>query len=180
MSLQNTVSTMISVDPSKSYIVITENELLKEILPKNILVLPEKYTDLNLALNLQVMPEERSAIEDWLLRKVLNVPIPNDVVSFHGDKVALAGRILVPAEVNQLRSEIKVLQKMKLWNIISASVVDVSKKMMFENSRSYEDMRAGKVILYTLDLQNNILKNVAKETLDEKMKKIVQSKRQSN
>ena len=173
-SLLNTLSTAFVVDPQKRYILITDNPILKDVLPKNILVLPEKYTDLNLVQNMKVQAEERSEIENWLLQHILNVPIDKDIISFKGDKTVLGGRLLTPPEVNQIRNEVKVLRKMKILGIIQSSLIDESKKMMFENSRSYEDMRAGKLILYALDVQNNILKNIERETLDEKMKKVVQ------
>lgn len=171
--LLNTISTGLVIDPNKRYILITENELLKEVLPKNILVLPDKYMDLNIVRNMKVQDEERSEIENWLLSNVLNVPVEKDIISFHGDRIALGGRIISAAEVTQIRSEIRVLRQMKIWGIIYSSLIEHTKKMMFENSTSYEHMRSGKNILYALDVQNKILSGVEKETLDEKMKKVV-------
>lgn len=172
-SLHVTISTGFAFDPEKRYVLITENEIVRDVLPKNVLVLPEKYADLNIARNMQVMTDERSDIEDWLLGSVMNVPVTKDILSFPNGVTVLGGRRLLPAEVNQLRNEARVLRKMKLWNAMHETVIESAKKMMFENSRSYEDMRAGKTILYALDMQSNILSSVERETLDEKMKKIV-------
>ena len=102
--LQNTVASTVSLDPNKRYVVITENELLKEILPDNVLVLPEKYIDLDLARNIRVLPDEQERIENWLMKYVSNAVVPEDVISFHGDKIAIGGRLITAAEVVQIRS----------------------------------------------------------------------------
>lgn len=63
-------------------------------------------------------------------------------------------------EVNNLKQEVKFFQSSRLWKIINATVRQQAQTIMFTKSASFDDMKAGKSILRTLDVQDNILKTI--------------------
>ena len=125
----------------------------------------------------QLNTEDRIEIENYLLTNVLRVPIPSDVIYRTQNEVSLGGKKLTPAELQQLRSESLILKRMRIWQVINATLEEKAKEMMIKNAKSIDDIRGGKVVYYTLDTQRNILAVVDNPTVDEKMVKIVQSNR---
>ena len=107
----------------------------------------------------------------------MRVPIPSDVIYRTQNEVSLGGKKLTPAELQQLRSESLILKRMRIWQVINATLEEKAKEMMIKNAKSIDDIRGGKVVYYTLDTQRNILAVVDNPTVDEKMVKIVQSNR---
>lgn len=160
------------------YILITDDEYLKQVMPDNVLIISEQFLTKNITFSLEeIKPNERNKIELWLLQNVMHVPSVEDIIVVSGDVLFINGVKTTPQELVQLRSEVQVIKRMKLWKILNATLGDMAKDRMTSQAHSFEDMRFGKMMLYTLDVQNNILSLIQKETLDEKMKKVVQLNR---
>lgn len=121
--------------------------------------------------------EQRSALEDFVLTNVLKAPVPSDIISIAGDKVVVGRKIITKEQLNQLRNEVTVLRKMWIWQLLTETTAENARQTMFKNAKSTEDIKFGKTIFYLQDLNEKILDIITRETLDEKMSKVVQLKR---
>jgi len=54
------------------------------------------------------------------------------------------------------------LERSRLWQIITNTLADIARKTMFEKAENFDDMRIGKAILYSIDLQKKIIEAVKK------------------
>lgn len=109
----------------------------------------------------EVRPKE-SDIETLVnerVSKLLGVGDEKSIVTLdnkHGI-IFIGGQRVDNARLVNLKSEAEFFRNSDLWKIISESPRDVACKAMFNKSQSFDDMKNGKSILYTLSLQNNIL-----------------------
>ncbi len=69
----------------------------------------------------------------------------------------VGGIAIDDSRVANLRSEAEFFLASDMWKIINETLRDVACKVMFEKSTSFDDMKNGKSILYTLSFQNNTL-----------------------
>lgn len=102
-------------------------------------------------------------VQIYLLRKLFNVVTEEDVFTFNKTtkKCYLDGRELEEKEVRQLQEEIVFLERTWIWEIFQKTLRHQAKKAMYENSTSFEDMQAGKLMLYNLDVQKKIVENLS-------------------
>lgn len=108
-------------------------------------------------------------LESWVL-KGLSLPHTSDVLmTDKAGNVYKNGAKLPKEELKQLRNEAEFLVKTHLWKILTDTPKEKAKEMMFDN----ENIKGGKYVLYTISLQENVLKILGKETFDEAMAKVV-------
>ena len=72
-------------------------------------------------------------------------------------KLFLAGKELTPMEQKILKEEATYISKTELWGIFQNTIADTARKVMFENSKDFDDMRTGKAMLRNLDVQRKII-----------------------
>ena len=101
-------------------------------------------------------------LRQWCLKNVFNTPVVSDVVTIAKDKshLLIDGQKITDAELANLHAEYLTIKKFRLWNMVTNTVRDQAKKMMFENAQSYDDMLAGKMMLYVVSVQENVLENL--------------------
>ncbi len=110
----------------------------------------------------------KNKIEKWAFRHI-NMPVPTDILSSDSaGNVYLGGRKITAEERRQLRNEAEYIVQTKLWKTLTSTPQEQAKKMMFEN----ENIKAGKYVMYVVSLQENVIKALLKETLDESLKKM--------
>ena len=93
-----------------------------------------------------------------LLKDLLCVVNIEDVMT--ADKqgnLFLGGTKLQETELDSLRAEAEFLTNTHLWKILTMSLKEQAMKVMFEQSQTFDDMRAGKMMLYNLSVQENIV-----------------------
>ena len=97
-------------------------------------------------------------LRQWCLKNVFNAPVANDIVTIAKDKshLLIDGQKIGDAELASLHAEYLAIKKFRLWNLITNTVRDQAKKMMFENAQSYDDMLSGKMMLYVVSVQENV------------------------
>lgn len=71
--------------------------------------------------------------------------------------VFLGGEKLTPEQIMNLKSEAEIILTSTMWKIFYNSIGDIARKAMFEKSETFQDMLSGKMLLYHLSLQKNIL-----------------------
>lgn len=183
LTYENEVTTLTAamiVDTQKRYVLVTDDEYLKQVMPDNVLVIPESLMLKDAITTLQEMkPGERNKIELWLLKNVLQVPAPENVIEVINDHLFIKGQKMNHQQLLELRNQVKVIRRMRLWNIINETLKEKAKEMMTSKAQSFEDMRFGKMMIYTLETQNNILSIIERETVDEKLQKVVKLKQKA-
>ena len=83
---------------------------------------------------------------------------PKDIFTVTKDGYVLLGKEPITAdEVASLQEEIKFLEKTRIWAIMSAGVGERARQIMFEKSKTFEDMRVGKAMLYCMEMLRNTM-----------------------
>lgn len=72
------------------------------------------------------------------------------------------GVMLTPQALASLRQEVLFLQDSLIWKYINSNVNSEAAKLMYHKSQTLMDMTIAKTILYTLDVQKNILESIKK------------------
>ncbi len=65
-------------------------------------------------------------------------------------------------EIHNLKQEASLFKNGRLWKIINSTLKQQAEGIMFTKATSYDDMKAGKSMLRTLDIQENILDTIEK------------------
>lgn len=103
--------------------------------------------------------------KQWLWKWVfsyLTKPVMLEQVITVNDagQVKVDGRILEPNELLALQQEIKAFQNFRLKTILFNTPKSLAYMQMFENSKNWDDMLAGKLTLYTISLQENAMMKI--------------------
>lgn len=65
-------------------------------------------------------------------------------------------------EIRNLKNEVSLYKNGRLWKIMNSTLKKQAEDIMFVKASSFEDMRAGKSMLRTLDIQKNIMETIEK------------------
>lgn len=76
--------------------------------------------------------------------------------------IKLDGEKLSSGEALGLYEEARYFQGSRLYKILMNSLRDQAQKVMYEKSESFDDMRNGKMMLYNLSVQENIIDAILK------------------
>ena len=106
------------------------------------------------------MPRWKAWIVNKLLEGTLCAVNPYQVIRIDDklNKAFIDGKELTKEEIKLLKDEIFALRQSRLWKIFSNTIAEQARKVMFEKSLNFEDMYAGKMMLYNLDVLNKITK----------------------
>lgn len=114
------------------------------------------------------MKRIKRKILNYLLRKLFNTVTENEVLGYHKGKLYFNGKMLVESDAKQLIVEAKAIQEMLLWEYLTKNMKWLSNKKMYYDSSCDNDMLAGKMMLYAIDLIEKKVKNLPKTKLDYK------------
>jgi hypothetical protein len=100
----------------------------------------------------------------WLLNKLLkhlfNAITEDDFLTFRDGQLFLGKKPLNNEAVGELQSQASLIKNLKLWELLNSEMKYGAQEMMFNKALSYQDMTAGKWMLYTLDVMNSKLTNL--------------------
>lgn len=101
----------------------------------------------------------KQKIENWLLKKICNVVIIDDIIKYNIKKDCFIydGKKIELNELKKIREEALTIKNSYLWKIITNSLKEEARLTMNERSASFEDMRSGKLLLYAISLQEKII-----------------------
>lgn len=106
-------------------------------------------------------------LKNWLTKNLFCTVDPKQVLKQGKNGIFLIDdEIVSKEEMRSLQSEAKFLQHTRLWQILTETIKDQAEKVMFEKSTSFEDMRTGKMMLYNINLQKQIVNIIEKYKLD--------------
>lgn len=71
-------------------------------------------------------------------------------------------KVFTKQEIAVLKAEIDFIVKSRVWQILTNTLGDRARKVMFENATTFDDMRWGKAILYAIDIQQKIMEKIKK------------------
>lgn len=94
----------------------------------------------------------------FFTKKTLDFNADNVIKASQEGIVYLAGDRLTEQELKNLDEEIKYIKTMRIYNILFDTVREQARLVMFEKAKDFDDMRAGKSILYSLSVFENIFK----------------------
>jgi len=100
-------------------------------------------------------------LKSFLLSNLFKFP-DKDII-FQVDKEGiphLGGNRMSIQDVLYWKERIDEFVKTPVWNMLSNTLVEICRKHMFENSKSYTDVEFGKAMLYVVDLQQKILQAI--------------------
>ena len=78
----------------------------------------------------------------------------------------IGGTTLTKQEKLNLQNEVKFFNESRLKGILLDTLYDVARKTMFEKSETFDDMLQGKMMLYNISVQKNILRLIEEMRLD--------------
>lgn len=61
-----------------------------------------------------------------------------------------------------MAEEARYILRTEVWKYITASLSEEARKVMFNRAVSFDDLRNGKMILWTADIQTKLLESFAK------------------
>lgn len=100
----------------------------------------------------------KQQVINWLLKYLLCSIDVNQVIT--QNKVGLLmvnNEQLSNSEISNLQSEIKFLKTTRIWKILTETLKDQARQVMFERATTFDDMKNGKMMLYNIDVQEKIV-----------------------
>lgn len=101
----------------------------------------------------------KNRIKNWLLKSLLNTVIVGDVITLNNKtgEVFINGRKVEKGEAEAIREEAKYLEKTRIWALMVGSLNDQARERLYEKAVTVDDMLFGKAMLYTLNIQSQII-----------------------
>lgn len=76
--------------------------------------------------------------------------------------IYLGGHPIESKKLQDLQHEVRLLRNTALWDILVNTLKHQAQMTMFNKSQDYQDLMNGKMILYTIDVQENMIKKIDK------------------
>ncbi len=102
----------------------------------------------------------KSWVKNYLLRHLFNVVIREDVITTVKGVLYLGGRKMSDNELRQLQAEVKALEGFRVWSIMTNSVRYIAQDKIFNKSLNFEEVMAGKMMLFNLDTIESIARKI--------------------
>jgi hypothetical protein len=99
-------------------------------------------------------------IINWLLRDVIKVAIPEDVIRKAKGVMYLGENPITETELNSLKAEAKALVKMRVWSIINQSIIELAYEKGWRDSTTMEHLNTAKTQFNVLKTQESILNTI--------------------
>jgi len=94
----------------------------------------------------------------WLLSYLSKPVTLEQVITIDSlGRVKLDGQVVSASELHSLQEEIRAFQTMRLSTILINLPKALAQQRMFEDSKSWDDMLAGKLMLYNVSIQENAM-----------------------
>lgn len=104
-------------------------------------------------------------MKKWLLNKVLQHLFPvfkieNVLTASRSGHLFLNGELITEKRKNSLQAQVRMLRNTELWEIMTDTLKYEAQLTMFNNSKDLQDLMNGKMICYTIGVQENIIKKI--------------------
>jgi hypothetical protein len=100
---------------------------------------------------------------NWVCRNLLKAVVLDDVLTVDSktNTLFLGKDLLTEGQRRQLRQEAKDFERTLLYSILMNTPANQARKIVFERSVSFDDIWSGKMMLYTIDLQEKIVQKLS-------------------
>lgn len=100
--------------------------------------------------------------KQWLYNLILNcltkpVELTHIITVSNTGQVKIDGNILAPQELIALQQEVKAFQAFRIYHILMNLPKAHAEHRMFTDAKNWDDMLAGKLMLYNVSIQENAL-----------------------
>lgn len=95
---------------------------------------------------------------NYVLRYIVKVVIPNDVIYESKGKVFLGKDEITEQEKRSLNAEAKALESMRLWSILNETIKQLSYERGWRDSVNMEQLNTAKIMYHVLHTQQSIVK----------------------
>ena len=96
------------------------------------------------------------------VRNLFNTIDTDDVLKIVGNSITCCGKPLNEGEYKLLTAEATNFLNSRIWKVLSKDVAYRAKEAMFEKAKTEEDLTAGKMCLYVLDIIKTRLEQISK------------------
>lgn len=98
----------------------------------------------------------------WLWNWVFNfltkpVNLSQIITVNDAGQIKVDGKVLTAQELLSLQQEVKAFQNFRLKTMLFNTPKDLAEERMFKDSKTWDDMLAGKLTLYVVDVQETIM-----------------------
>lgn len=110
-------------------------------------------------------------MKKWLQKKFINYIVKDlfngltekDIlVQTEDNGIMFKGKKLDNSDVASLYRDAENIKKSTMWKLLTNDAKYQANKRMFEKSNSVEDMMAGKLMLYSIEILDNTLRKLSK------------------
>lgn len=100
---------------------------------------------------------------NWIVKNLFVGLTVNDVIKFDGaGGLYLAGEKIIPEVADKYRDEALKALNSRILQDIDKAIVFETNKLMFEKSKTSDDMMFGKAMLHTIELRKKYLEKLSK------------------
>ena len=107
------------------------------------------------------MPRSKKT-QNEVFKSLFNGITEDDVLKFNKGKFTVGGKELTPDDTYAIISGAKGIRETLVWQQLVKDMKYEANRMMFDTSLKYEDMLAGKMVLWTLDVMEKKLASLSK------------------
>ncbi len=72
----------------------------------------------------------------------------------------LNGELVTEKEKHSLKAQARMMRNTRIWEIMSATLKSQAQQVMFKEAKDLQDVINGKVMCYTIEVMENILKKI--------------------
>lgn len=72
----------------------------------------------------------------------------------------LNGELVTMKRRQSLEAQVRMMRNTEIWEILTSSVKQQAQKLAFNDSKDLQDLLNAKMMLYTISVQENILKKI--------------------
>ena len=102
----------------------------------------------------------KQRIINWLLSNTVKVVLPEDVIRDVKGTLYLGKTQITPEELKSLVSEVKALERMRIWSILNETIKQLAYEKGWKNSQTMEELNTAKTEFYILEIQASIIKTI--------------------
>lgn len=100
--------------------------------------------------------------KNWLIRLYLShllpiVDLEQVLTTNKQGHILLNGHLIDKKKLDDLKQEVILFKNTALWGILSNTLKHQAEVTIFNKSKDYQDLMNGKMILYTISVQNSIV-----------------------
>lgn len=107
----------------------------------------------------------KQRLVNWLLKHVVRVVIPNDVIRESKGKIFLGGIELDDTELRSLQAEAKAIENMRIWSIMNESIKQSAYERGWRDSTTIEHLNTAKTQVSVLETQASIIRVIKNHKL---------------